>query len=81
MLLLGVTVLVGNEVLNAFVPVNVLLPESETPPILSTYAFVVSCVDVVGVTVDVGNEVLNAFVPVNVLFDPKIDAPLTALST
>jgi hypothetical protein len=63
----GVNVDVGNEFLNAVVPVNVLLLAWTDANVVfvSAYAFVTSCADVVGVKVDVGNDELNVLVPVN----------------
>ena len=66
----GVSVLVGKLVLNAFVPVQVLFEVNIPEPVYvaSAYAFVINCVDVVGVSVLVGKLVLNVFVPVHALF-------------
>lgn len=63
---------VGNDVLNAFVPVHTLLDPNKLPPEYnaSPIDFVINCelLDVV-VIVDVGNAVLKLVAPEKLLLD------------
>ena len=68
----GVSVDVGREVLNEFVPVQTFAA-AISPYVPSPYSFVMSWAFVVGVWLDVGSELLKVVVPVKVLlFDHEL---------